>query len=162
MSFLVATSRSGIRSASQYPSYSFIAPSAVATSQVTLGRRKLSSSARMDEKFAPAKRVAGQKQDVWSIVNEAAAASPKQPIGKSPNFQRSTSLTASSEHGTRVFVSMVCPGRLSPRPLTHEQRLQPSPVHHRRCKRSTRSSRMQPILSYQGTTKVEEGNRRCI
>ena len=34
----------------------------------------------MDEKFKPAKRVAGQKQDVWSIVNEAAAASPKQPI----------------------------------------------------------------------------------
>ncbi|KPI40760.1 putative aminotransferase [Cyphellophora attinorum] len=34
----------------------------------------------MDEKFKPAKRVAGQKPDVWSIVNEAAAASPKQPI----------------------------------------------------------------------------------
>ncbi|KAI9820713.1 MAG: hypothetical protein M1827_005083 [Pycnora praestabilis] len=30
--------------------------------------------------FKPAKRVAGQKQDVWSIVNEAAAASPVQPI----------------------------------------------------------------------------------
>lgn len=34
----------------------------------------------MSEKYAPAKRVAGQKQDVWSIVNEAAAASPVQPI----------------------------------------------------------------------------------
>ncbi|KAL9113202.1 MAG: hypothetical protein Q9227_002537 [Pyrenula ochraceoflavens] len=34
----------------------------------------------MDEKFTPAKRVAGQKQDVWSIVNEAATASPVQPI----------------------------------------------------------------------------------
>lgn len=43
-------------------------------------RRDLSSSPRMDAKFAPAKRVAGQKQDVWSIVNEAAAASPVQPI----------------------------------------------------------------------------------
>jgi kynurenine aminotransferase len=31
-------------------------------------------------RFKPAARVAGQKQDVWSIVNEAAAASPKQPI----------------------------------------------------------------------------------
>jgi kynurenine aminotransferase len=30
--------------------------------------------------FRPAKRVAGQRQDVWSIVNEAAAASPVQPI----------------------------------------------------------------------------------
>ncbi|KAI9739450.1 MAG: hypothetical protein M1818_005138 [Claussenomyces sp. TS43310] len=31
-------------------------------------------------KLQPAARVAGRKQDVWSIVNEAAAASPKQPI----------------------------------------------------------------------------------
>ena len=44
--------------------------------------RHLSTTARMDEKFKPAKRVAGQKLDVWSIVNEAAAASPKQPIGE--------------------------------------------------------------------------------
>ena len=33
-----------------------------------------------NEPFQPAKRVAGQKQDVWSIVNEAAQASPIQPI----------------------------------------------------------------------------------
>ncbi|ERF74234.1 hypothetical protein EPUS_03424 [Endocarpon pusillum Z07020] len=44
----------------------------------------MASSPRMEEKFAPAKRVAGQKQDVWSIVNEAAAASPVQPIGYNP------------------------------------------------------------------------------
>ncbi|KAG6091682.1 hypothetical protein E4U30_006418 [Claviceps sp. LM220 group G6] len=31
-------------------------------------------------KIRPAARVSGQKQDVWSIINEAAAASPKQPI----------------------------------------------------------------------------------
>ncbi|KAI9707825.1 MAG: hypothetical protein M1820_004430 [Bogoriella megaspora] len=30
--------------------------------------------------FRPAKRVAGQRQDVWTIINEAAAASPVQPI----------------------------------------------------------------------------------
>ncbi|KAF2236646.1 kynurenine-oxoglutarate transaminase 1 mitochondrial precursor [Viridothelium virens] len=30
--------------------------------------------------FRPAQRVAGQRQDVWSIINEAAAASPVQPI----------------------------------------------------------------------------------
>lgn len=47
-----------------------------------LSQRTFSSSIKMEEKFAPAKRVAGQRQDVWSIVNEAAAASPKQPIGK--------------------------------------------------------------------------------
>ena len=40
----------------------------------------MSSTAALEAKFAPAKRVAGQKQDVWSIVNEAAAASPVQPI----------------------------------------------------------------------------------
>lgn len=33
-----------------------------------------------EEKFKPAKRVAGQRQDVWSIINEAAAATPKQPV----------------------------------------------------------------------------------
>lgn len=43
-------------------------------------RRGVSSTSRMAEKFKPARRVAGQKQDVWSIVNEAAAASPVQPI----------------------------------------------------------------------------------
>ncbi|KAK2591094.1 arylformamidase [Conoideocrella luteorostrata] len=31
-------------------------------------------------KIKPAARVSGQKQDVWTIINEAAAASPKQPI----------------------------------------------------------------------------------
>ncbi|EQK99662.1 Aspartate/tyrosine/aromatic aminotransferase [Ophiocordyceps sinensis CO18] len=31
-------------------------------------------------KLKPAARVSGQKQDVWSIINEAAAATPKQPI----------------------------------------------------------------------------------
>ncbi|KAK8134839.1 aminotransferase class I and II [Apiospora sp. TS-2023a] len=31
-------------------------------------------------KLKPAARVTGQRQDVWSIINEAAAASPKQPI----------------------------------------------------------------------------------
>lgn len=30
--------------------------------------------------FKPAARVAGQRQDVWTIVNEAAQASPVQPI----------------------------------------------------------------------------------
>ena len=53
-------------------------PSTTICSQIT--RRTFSSHLRMDAKFAPAKRVAGQKQDVWSIVNEAAAASPVQPI----------------------------------------------------------------------------------
>lgn len=31
-------------------------------------------------KLKPAARVSGQRQDVWTIINEAAAASPKQPI----------------------------------------------------------------------------------
>ncbi|KAK3941776.1 putative kynurenine--oxoglutarate transaminase BNA3 [Diplogelasinospora grovesii] len=37
-------------------------------------------SSVMSEKLKPAARVAGRRQDVWSIINEAAAASPKQPI----------------------------------------------------------------------------------
>ncbi|KAI4094248.1 MAG: hypothetical protein LQ344_002327 [Seirophora lacunosa] len=40
----------------------------------------MGSSSRNGELFRPAARVAGQKQDVWSIVNEAATASPVQPI----------------------------------------------------------------------------------
>ncbi|KAH6613460.1 pyridoxal phosphate-dependent transferase [Chaetomium tenue] len=34
----------------------------------------------MTEKMKPAARVSGRRQDVWTIINEAAAASPKQPI----------------------------------------------------------------------------------
>ncbi|RYO99730.1 hypothetical protein DL763_001338 [Monosporascus cannonballus] len=37
-------------------------------------------AAELPAKLKPAARVAGQRQDVWSIINEAAAASPKQPI----------------------------------------------------------------------------------
>ncbi|KKK21109.1 putative kynurenine aminotransferase [Aspergillus ochraceoroseus] len=40
----------------------------------------MSATAGRPDPFQPAKRVAGQRQDVWSIVNEAAAASPVQPI----------------------------------------------------------------------------------
>ncbi|KAJ5665878.1 arylformamidase [Penicillium maclennaniae] len=42
--------------------------------------RGMSATAARPDPFKPAKRVAGQRQDVWSIVNEAAAASPVQPI----------------------------------------------------------------------------------
>ncbi|MCJ1283453.1 hypothetical protein MMC26_002782 [Xylographa opegraphella] len=40
----------------------------------------MSSTVARSDPFRPAKRVAGQKQDVWTIVNEAAIASPVQPI----------------------------------------------------------------------------------
>ncbi|KAI4127037.1 MAG: hypothetical protein LQ338_003406 [Usnochroma carphineum] len=43
-------------------------------------RRRMGSVSVDGELFRPAKRVAGQKQDVWSIINEAATASPVQPI----------------------------------------------------------------------------------
>lgn len=42
--------------------------------------RTFATTAMAHEPFRPARRVAGQKQDVWSIVNEAAQASPIQPI----------------------------------------------------------------------------------
>ncbi|KXX82313.1 putative kynurenine--oxoglutarate transaminase BNA3 [Madurella mycetomatis] len=38
------------------------------------------TSPAMSEKLKPAARVSGRRQDVWTIINEAAAASPKQPI----------------------------------------------------------------------------------
>ncbi|MCJ1259333.1 hypothetical protein MMC24_007170 [Lignoscripta atroalba] len=40
----------------------------------------MSSSPARKDPFRPARRVQGQKQDVWTIVNEAATASPVQPI----------------------------------------------------------------------------------
>ncbi|KAL4953790.1 pyridoxal phosphate-dependent transferase [Aspergillus filifer] len=44
------------------------------------GVRAMSATTARADPFKPAQRVAGQRQDVWSIVNEAAAASPVQPI----------------------------------------------------------------------------------
>ncbi|KAL8737149.1 MAG: hypothetical protein Q9181_001967 [Wetmoreana brouardii] len=40
----------------------------------------MSSNSVSTDRFRPASRVAGQNQDVWTIVNEAAVASPVQPI----------------------------------------------------------------------------------
>ncbi|MCJ1299587.1 hypothetical protein MMC08_002379 [Hypocenomyce scalaris] len=40
----------------------------------------MSSTPVRSDPFRPAKRVAGQKEDVWTIVNEAATASPVHPI----------------------------------------------------------------------------------
>ncbi|KAK4101998.1 PLP-dependent transferase [Parathielavia hyrcaniae] len=50
-----------------------------AVPKITL-TRGLHQSSTMSEKLKPAARVSGNRQDVWSIINEAAAASPKQPI----------------------------------------------------------------------------------
>ena len=50
------------------------------TKTIVTSSRRFSTTKMAEEKFKPAKRVAGQRQDVWSIINEAAAASPKQPI----------------------------------------------------------------------------------
>jgi hypothetical protein len=72
MKFSVTAARSSRRLLTKTPLRS--------TSVALIKPRHLSVTAKMDEKFKPAKRVAGQKPDVWSIVNEAAAASPKQPI----------------------------------------------------------------------------------
>lgn len=44
------------------------------------GYRSFTTTKMTEENFKPAKRVAGQRQDVWSIINEAAAATPKQPV----------------------------------------------------------------------------------
>ncbi|CEN59509.1 pyridoxal phosphate-dependent transferase [Aspergillus pseudodeflectus] len=49
-------------------------------SRLRVGVRAMSATAARADPFKPAARVAGQRQDVWSIVNEAAAASPVQPI----------------------------------------------------------------------------------
>ncbi|KAI5864325.1 PLP-dependent transferase [Durotheca rogersii] len=43
-------------------------------------RSATTMAASLPPKLKPAARVAGQRQDVWSIINEAALASPRQPI----------------------------------------------------------------------------------
>jgi kynurenine aminotransferase len=40
----------------------------------------MSAATRKEDPFRPAARVTGRRQDVWSMVNEAGAASPVQPI----------------------------------------------------------------------------------
>jgi hypothetical protein len=53
-----------------------IAPSSTRLTAGNLVNQFSSSSLKMrKDPFKPAARVAGQKQDVWSIVNEAAASS---------------------------------------------------------------------------------------
>ncbi len=95
MSFNIVTTTAAIRSAGRALPTSAI-PTTTTALRPIVRRRKLSSSAKMDEKFKPARRVAGQRQDVWSIVNEAAAASPVQPIGESNiKSKRSENLTLS-------------------------------------------------------------------
>ncbi|KAF2762293.1 PLP-dependent transferase [Pseudovirgaria hyperparasitica] len=49
---------------------------------LSIRRRALSCSMTRSDPFKPAARVAGQRQDVWTIVNEAAAAAPEhlQPV----------------------------------------------------------------------------------
>lgn len=42
--------------------------------------RSFASTAMVQDPFKPAARVAGQRKDVWSIVNEAAQASSVQPM----------------------------------------------------------------------------------
>ena len=102
---LVLTSK-GVRSATCFVQ-PFVTSLGATPLHHNIRQRKLSSTVRMEEKFKPARRVAGQRQDVWSIINEAAAASPKQPIGKSLGHEITISLTLGSKYGPRLFVSII-------------------------------------------------------
>lgn len=93
---------------------SLVAPATVSFQSTVPRTHSFTTSCKMSEKYAPARRVFGQKQDVWSIVNEAATASPKQPIGKSQHNPKrishiipKTIMTNkhNSKHGTRFLVS---------------------------------------------------------
>ncbi|PHH53403.1 putative aminotransferase C6B12.04c [Ceratocystis fimbriata CBS 114723] len=55
-------------------------PFSLARSSFRVCSRSFSSTTAAHDKMKPAARVSGQRQDVWSIINEAAAASPHQPI----------------------------------------------------------------------------------
>lgn len=58
-----------------------VAPSQSFTFRHVLQSRTMTSSApRRADPFRPAARVAGQRKDVWSIINEAALLSPVLPI----------------------------------------------------------------------------------
>ncbi|KAJ4988732.1 aminotransferase class I and II [Stagonosporopsis vannaccii] len=72
----IATAASRLTTANSSLCRASTHPAAVAR----LALRTMSATSRREDPFKPAARVAGQKQDVWSIVNEAAAASPIKPI----------------------------------------------------------------------------------
>lgn len=57
------------------PSARLAPSSAPLTTRPLVSQFSSSSSKMRKDPFKPAARVAGQKQDVWSIVNEAAASS---------------------------------------------------------------------------------------
>ncbi|KAK3314625.1 kynurenine-oxoglutarate transaminase 1 [Apodospora peruviana] len=57
-----------------------VAPAAASTATSLTRRAFHNTPLKMSAKLKPAARVSGRRQDVWSIINEAAAASPKQPI----------------------------------------------------------------------------------
>lgn len=63
-----------------WPGQSSLLSKAIGRQELAPLCRQFSKSTMSEERFRPAKRVAGQRQDVWSIINEAAAASPVQPI----------------------------------------------------------------------------------
>lgn len=101
--------------------------------------RTFSASTMIQDPFKPAKRVAGQRQDVWSIVNEAAAA-------------------YNQEHGANSVVNMgtstkdKISGIGSPIRRPGLLRLQPARVRSRRSTRCAEQSRLQSVFAYQGTT----------
>ncbi|KAI0865396.1 aminotransferase class I and II [Xylaria cubensis] len=72
----------GLRSCSRYllGKKLNISPRVQHPSVVYRSRFHTPMAAQLPAKLQPAARVAGQRQDVWSIINEAAAASPVQPI----------------------------------------------------------------------------------
>lgn len=57
------------------------APTRTTLRPLTLnGLRHSSTMKPLSDKISPARRVRGQRKDVWSIINEAAETSPNQPI----------------------------------------------------------------------------------
>ena len=71
--------------------------------------RKMSSTTKLEEKFAPARRVAGQKQDVWYVKTLAhmsvevvlTLANQGQSLMKLPLLRQSSQSVRSEEHSVK-------------------------------------------------------------
>jgi kynurenine aminotransferase len=94
--------------------------------------------------FKPAARVSGQRQDVWSIVNEAAAKSEMPVVNLGQGFfgynPPQFCIDAAKEALDKVECNQYSPTKVRPRALL------------RACRAYERI----------GTTAPEEGHRRCL
>lgn len=101
--------------------------------------------------FKPASRVAGTRQDVWSIVNEAASQSEKPVVNMGQVCKEPQACKQASKEA--ILTGLTHTGLL---------RLQPSQVRTRCRQRRLGPGRMQSIFPHRRPTTFTKSHRRCL